>query len=64
MVMPTLKVVLPKLRHGAIILADNTLTSTGYDEYIDFIRNPDNGFVNVTLPYTNGFEMSVYTPQV
>ncbi|KAK2590714.1 hypothetical protein QQS21_011608 [Conoideocrella luteorostrata] len=62
MVMPTIKLVQPKLRRGAVIVTDNTLTSKGYDEYIEYVRNKDNGFVNITVPYTNGLEMSIYLP--
>lgn len=63
MVMPTLRLVQPKLRHGAVILADNTLTSHGYDEFIEYVRKPGSGFVSVTVPYSNGLEMLVYQPQ-
>lgn len=62
MVMPTIKLVQPKLRRGAIIIADNTLTSPGYDEFIDYTRDPAHGFVNITVPYTNGLEMCIYLP--
>ncbi|KAJ9644182.1 hypothetical protein H2204_001533 [Knufia peltigerae] len=64
MVLPTLKTVLPRLRHGAVVLADNTISSAkGYEEFLTFVRNPENGFRNMTLPFNNGFEMSVYLPK-
>ena len=28
-----------------------------------YFRASENGFQNLTLPYTNGFEMSVYLPR-
>ena len=62
MVMRTVEIIKPKLRRGAIIVADNTLSSKGYDDYCDYVRNPDNGFVNLTVPYSNGLEMSIYLP--
>ncbi|KIW13370.1 hypothetical protein PV08_08558 [Exophiala spinifera] len=64
MVLPTLKTVLPRLRHGAVVLADNTISSAkGYEEFLTFVRNPENGFRTMTLPFNNGFEMSVYLPK-
>ncbi|GKZ87368.1 hypothetical protein CBS147343_7658 [Aspergillus niger] len=62
--LPTLKIVLPRLRHGAVVLADNTISGAqGYADLLSFLRSPENGFRNMTLPFTNGFEMSVYLPQ-
>lgn len=59
--LPTLMTVLPKLRHGAVVLTDNTISGAeGYKDLLAFLRAPENGFQNITLPYTNGFEMSVY----
>ncbi|GKZ80004.1 hypothetical protein AnigIFM56816_004214 [Aspergillus niger] len=62
--LPTLKTVLPRLRHGAVVLADNTISGAqGYTDLLSFLRSPENGFRNMTLPFTNGLEMSVYLPQ-
>lgn len=56
--------VLPKLRHGTIVLVDNTISGAeGYKDLLSFLRAPENGFQNTTLPYNNGFEMSVYLPE-
>jgi hypothetical protein len=61
--LPTLKTVLPKLRHGAVVLTDNTISGLeGYKDLLAFLRDPKNGFQNFTMPFTNGFEMSVYLP--
>ncbi|EED19602.1 O-methyltransferase, putative [Talaromyces stipitatus ATCC 10500] len=61
--LPTLKVVQPYLRHGAVVLADNTISSAkGYADLLSYLQNPKNGFRNMTLPFTNGLEMSVYLP--
>lgn len=62
--LPTLKTVLPRLRPGAVILTDNTISGAkGYADLLTYLRAPENGFQNMTLPFTNGFEMSVYRPQ-
>ncbi|GES62062.1 O-methyltransferase [Aspergillus terreus] len=64
MALPTLKLIQPKMRHGAIVIADNTIKSgVNYKELLDYLRAPDSGFTNLTLPYSNGLEMSVYLPQ-
>ncbi|OSS46501.1 hypothetical protein B5807_08607 [Epicoccum nigrum] len=61
--LPTLKTVLPRLRHGAVVLTDNTISGIeGYKDLLAFMRDPQNGFLNSTLPFTNGFEVSVYLP--
>ncbi|CAK1356363.1 unnamed protein product [Cercospora beticola] len=62
--LPTLKTVLPNLRHGAVVLTDNTISGAdGYKDLLAYLRDPQNGFQNMTLPFTNGFEMSVYLPK-
>ncbi|KAF9877266.1 O-methyltransferase [Colletotrichum karsti] len=62
--LPTLKTVLPHLRHGAVVLTDNTISGAeGYKDLLAYLREPRNGFQNMTLPFTNGFEMSVYLPK-
>ncbi|PYH92154.1 hypothetical protein BO71DRAFT_400807 [Aspergillus ellipticus CBS 707.79] len=63
--LPTLKTVLPRLRPGAVVLTDNTISgAAGYADLLAFLRAPENGFQNMTLPFTNGFEMSVYRPEL
>ncbi|KAI3546759.1 O-methyltransferase [Colletotrichum abscissum] len=63
--LPTLKTVLPRLRPGAVVLTDNTISAAdGYKHLLEFLREPKNGFQNMTLPFTSGFEMSVYLPGV
>ncbi|KAF7556282.1 hypothetical protein G7Z17_g1551 [Cylindrodendrum hubeiense] len=61
--LPTLKIVQPRLRHGAVVLVDNTIKGAeGYADLLAYLRAPGSGFHNMTLPFTNGFEMSVYLP--
>jgi hypothetical protein len=55
--------VLPKLRPGAAIVVDNTISSAeGYKELFEVIRNPNGAFTSITLPYKNGLELSIYNP--
>ncbi|KAF9892099.1 hypothetical protein FE257_002505 [Aspergillus nanangensis] len=64
MALPTLQLIQPKMRYGAIVIADNTVKSgVKYKELLDYLRAPQSGFTNLTLPYSNGLEMSVYLPQ-
>ncbi|KAF8965842.1 hypothetical protein BGZ46_000491 [Entomortierella lignicola] len=61
MALPTLKLVQPHLRHGAVILADNSVKAAeSYKEYLEYVRNPESGFLTTTLPFDGGLEMSVY----
>ncbi|KAH6674658.1 S-adenosyl-L-methionine-dependent methyltransferase [Halenospora varia] len=63
MALPTLKIVQQRMRHGAVVLADNTISgATGYKDLLEYLNAPDSGFQNMTVPFTNGFEMSVYLP--
>lgn len=63
MTLPALKIVMPKLRYGAVVIVDNTIGSAvRYKELLDFMRAPNSGFTNLTLPYTKGLEMSLYMP--
>ncbi|TAQ84376.1 hypothetical protein B7494_g7306 [Chlorociboria aeruginascens] len=62
--LPTLKIVQRKLRYGAVVLTDNTISSAqSYADLLAYMRAPGSGFHNMTLPFTNGFEMSVYLPK-
>ena len=61
--MPTVNVVQPKMRHGAVIIADNTKDAKGYDAFFDHTRAADSPFINMTLPFNRGLEMSVYLPK-
>ena len=55
-----LKLLLPSLRQGAVVLADDvTLFPDDVAGYLDYVRNPANGFVTATLPLGDGIEYSV-----
>ena len=58
--LPALKLVAPHLRPGGVVVADNTLSRTGYyADYFAFLSDPANRFTTMTLPFNNGFEFSV-----
>lgn len=63
MAAPSLKLLMPQLRRGAIVIADN-VTSFGreYRDYLTLVRDPTGGFQSTTLPYNGGVEMSVWLP--
>ena len=63
MALPTLKIVQPKMRHGAVVITDNTIGSAkGYKDLFQYLRRPGSNFINLTLPYNKGLEMSIYLP--
>lgn len=64
MVMPTLKLLEPKLKAGAILLADNTIApGNGYGDFLNHIRAEGAPYTDTTLPFQDGLEMVVYTPR-
>jgi predicted O-methyltransferase YrrM len=44
----------PQLRPGAIVVNDN-----GEDDYLAYVRDPENGFLSTSLPLKGGTEVSV-----
>ena len=64
MTLPALKLVQPNLRYGAVVVIDNTIASAErYKDLLAYLRAPDSGFLNLTLPYNKGLEMCVYVPR-
>ncbi len=60
MVMPTVERVAPKLRPGAILLADNTTQFRDhYGAYFAYVSDPKNRLRTLTLPYEGGLELTV-----
>ncbi|EXJ77156.1 hypothetical protein A1O3_10314 [Capronia epimyces CBS 606.96] len=58
-----LKLVQPRLRRGAVVIADNTIgAAPKYKDLLAYMRAPDSPFTNLTLPYSKGLELSVYLP--
>ncbi|GAM88140.1 hypothetical protein ANO11243_061710 [Dothideomycetidae sp. 11243] len=59
--LPTLKLVLPRLRIGASVIADNVLANEeGYADFMTFLQDPESGFRTTTLPYEGGLELAIY----
>jgi predicted O-methyltransferase YrrM len=57
---PIAELLAPQLRLGAMVLCDNTTQfAEEYKDYLNFVRNPGNGFRSITLPHDGGFELSV-----
>jgi len=48
--LPVLKLIEPWLRPGAVILAENAFAN----DYLEYVRNPANGYIAQTLPINEG----------
>ena len=60
--LPVLKLLRPKLRRRAVVLADNIFTfKKALRPYVDYVQSGENGFVSSTLDIADGFEFSVFT---
>lgn len=60
--LPTLQVVQPRLKKGAMIVADNIISSAaGYTDLVDYLSDKNNGFRTTTAPYDGGLLIAVYT---
>jgi hypothetical protein len=59
--LPVLELLEPHLSPGALVIAENALDESG--DYLDYVRNPDNGYRTIPLPFDpeRGNEMSVRT---
>jgi predicted O-methyltransferase YrrM len=59
--LPILELVGPKLRPGAVVLADNIFTfRKSLRPYVEYMQSGRHGFVSTTLHLADGFEYSVY----
>jgi Methyltransferase domain len=52
-----IEVVTPQLRSKAMVMNDN-----GEADYLDYVRDPANGFLTLSLPLKGGTELSVRLP--
>lgn len=60
---PALELLMPNLRRGAIVIADNVVSFRNeYQEYLALVRDPSKGFQSMTLPHKGGVELSVWLP--
>jgi predicted O-methyltransferase YrrM len=59
-VMPAVRNIAPHLHPGSVLIADNSAQSRpGYAAYFDYIADPANRLVTMTLPFEGGLEMTV-----
>ena len=58
--LPILKLMTPKLRKGAVVVTDNVGMFKGdHEDYLKYIRSPDNGFISGNLEFKEDCEFSV-----
>ena len=55
--LPVLRSLEPRLAPGALVVADDITMATMAD-YLDYVRDPANGYVSVTFPVEDGMEIS------
>ena len=59
--LPILKLLTPRLRRRAVVMADNIFTfKKDLRPYVEYMQSGDNGFESTTLHISDGFEYSVY----
>jgi predicted O-methyltransferase YrrM len=58
---PVLELVTPRLRPGAVVMADNIFTfRKSLRPYVEAMQSGERGFASTTLHLSDGFEYSVY----
>ena len=59
--LPVLKLLEPHLRDGALVIGENAFEQT--PGYLDYVRNPQNGYLSIPLPFDagRGNELTVVT---
>jgi predicted O-methyltransferase YrrM len=63
MYIPVIELLKPKLRDGAIVLADNIFTFKRIlRPFVEHMQSGKNGFLSTTLRISDGFEFSVFVP--
>ncbi|PWG08817.1 methyltransferase [Streptomyces sp. V2] len=55
--LPVLRLLEPRLRPGTLVVADDVVLS-GLRPYLDYVRDPANGYRSVTFPVEDGMEIS------
>ncbi|KAI1379632.1 S-adenosyl-L-methionine-dependent methyltransferase [Hypoxylon crocopeplum] len=59
--LPTLILVHPRLKIGAMVVADNTIAAAeGYKDLVNYLEDSTNGFRMTTAPYSGGLLIAVY----
>jgi predicted O-methyltransferase YrrM len=58
---PVLELVTPKLRPGAVVMADNIFTfKRSLRPYVEYVQSGEHGFESTTLELGEGLEFSIY----
>jgi predicted O-methyltransferase YrrM len=58
--LPVLELLKPRMRAGAVVLADNIFTfRSSLRPYVEYMQSGENGFESTTLSLADGFEYSV-----
>jgi predicted O-methyltransferase YrrM len=57
MCLPILKLIEPKLAPGAIVIGDD-IDQSAMQDYLDYVRGAENGYVSVAFPVGDGMEVS------
>ncbi|MFE5813073.1 O-methyltransferase [Streptomyces sp. NPDC056479] len=55
--LPVLRLLEPRLQPGTLVIADDTNLSS-LQPYLDYVRNPENGYQSVNFPVEDGMEIS------
>jgi predicted O-methyltransferase YrrM len=55
--LPVLRLLEPRLAPGALVIGDDT-TMASMGGYLDYVRDPANGYVSVDFPVADGMELS------
>jgi len=58
--LPVLRLLEPSLAPGALVAADD-ITHTTMADYLEYVRDPANGYVSVAFPVEDGMEISSWT---
>lgn len=58
--LPVLRLLEPQLASGALVVADD-ITLPTMANYLDYVRDPANGYVSVAFPVEDGMEISCRT---
>ncbi len=58
---PVLELITPRLRPGAVVMADNIFTfKRSLRPYVDYVQSGSNGFESTTLELGEGLEFSIF----
>jgi predicted O-methyltransferase YrrM len=58
--LPVLRLLEPRLASGALLVADD-IDQPSMTDYLDYVRDPANGYVTVAFPVEDGMEISCFT---